>query len=317
MKRIVCILLVAASCAVWADDLSAGLARNKVSCENAEANLTFRWQEGPNESQLRTHPYRVFWAVNGGDSRVTYLSDAGNPHTTFLTTGDQSASYDVNPGEPATVNVTYTKAKTNPVNALMYGLQVGGRWYADLVADGTLKPVEVATSADFTEVEGTLETGWRCHLWLKPSAGYLAVRAVTEDPGSSAKQETTVDQWKRIGSAFFPTHGEMVTHDEVGGQPRLIKVEMGVSDLRIGNVPESVFELPKLVPGSTVKNDREMKMWEIGPNGEKIFRGNVHPVENSSPVATMTGWAFLLAVASTSFCAVLAAKSRLGKNAIG
>lgn len=41
-------------------------------------------------------------------------------------------------------------------------------------------------------------------------------------------------------------------------------MEVSDSDLQLNAVTEKEFELPELIPGSTIKDDTQGRMWEIG-----------------------------------------------------
>lgn len=282
-----------------------GLMINKVACCNAEASFEFRWLEQSEDQPAIDDRYVLRWAIKGDTSIATYLNLDGSERGSFVVGRHGDVYYDRD-GKRA--RITYQVGHSDTYTALQFGLNAGGRWYADLVRDGFLHVT--SESPDAVTVAGDVPGGTHVDAILKPSAGYLAVKSTLSNYVAGSECVTTVDRWERQGMAIFPTHG-IAVHHESNPRQRSIKVELRVKELVIGTVPDRRFDLPELTPGSSIKDDRNGEMWEIGPNGERLFRGVVGHAEPKSARPTILGWVVVVSIATASTALV-----QLGARAI-
>jgi len=309
MKRAAIFLLALSAASVRADETIDILEANKLACSNAEATLTFKSNISNAKGSKQDDIYKVHWAAKDASSLFSYLDDKGKEARTFVVKDGKNTYYRVHESPKPYVEVDYQRDHSIVYNILHFGLTAGGEyWFGDLLRDGSLKVV--SRKNDLVEVEGTLPSGPHCHAWLKPSAGYLAVKTILENRAKESDGEIVVDKWEKKGNAYFPTHG-IATHHESAGGNHTIKMELNVEDLQVGTVTDARFEVPELVPGSTIKDDVNREMWEIGPNGEKIYRGRVGTVDVDSPISRLYGWILTLSVCGVSTAAVAIARRRI------
>ncbi|MEP6755419.1 MAG: hypothetical protein ABJA67_07955, partial [Chthonomonadales bacterium] len=173
--------------------------------------------------------------------------------------------------------ITITRSKKGTMNPLDCGYTLQGTWYVDVLAANKFTIVGTEKNDNFgqlTVLEGTLSDGNKAKLFVAPEFGNIVVRSellwnAGKDQSTFVVREviqrngicvpvSSVHIWTRVGAA--------------AAAPVEIR-EWILKDISVGNVKDSVFQLPKLLPWATIKNDMEGTFSVVELNGKHTIIG--------------------------------------------
>ena len=285
----------------WADDVTDGLLANRAALAAAEGKVEIRTTETVDGKTSRTSVATPEWALREGDYVVSSPRPGGLSPVRSLTREGRHYIYSAETmfspeGERQAYHVTHLANSDAPPDALQFGLRPNGEWYADLAQKGGLRVVD-RSQPDLVEVAGRFPRSGAFRAWLKPSAGYLAIRARFENPEVGTSSEYVVGRWSRQNGAVVPLEGTLIDHEPYEGGTTL-RSEMRTTFLRVGPVEEARVELPPMTQGTTIKDDVAGRFYTIGPNGERLNAGAVGHASPPSPNVVRYGWFFVLACGS-------------------
>ncbi len=228
-------------------------------------------------------------------AKVSLLDEKGRftESSVFANSESFSISYDGN-GKPNHINRDQTL--NGPVTPLQFGLKYGDRWLADLVSDGTLKPLGNQERGRYMIYEGDPGHNWKLRVTFDKNASMLATKIEDWSPDGKIHGVKEILQTQKVDGIVAPLDARETRIDETVGSN--IQVSDHFSEIKFGDTSPKDFVEPDLDPGSTVKDDRTLEMYEIGPNGEKIRTGTVSGGQKPSWINMGMAWVTVFSVAS-------------------
>jgi hypothetical protein len=163
---------------------------------------------------------------------------------------------------------------------LDYGYTFLADWYADVLAapgfrvtGSTLDP----KYGKLTIVQGTTSRGVSVTIRFASERGYLAVSAEVAEPAANCPgyvEAYRVDELRKVAALWVPIRGSYEWRMGDDGKPVTVQTKrFALTDVKVGQVPGSVFSPPAYLPGSLVRNEIERTDYKVGTNGELLFQG--------------------------------------------
>lgn len=243
------------------------------------------------------------WAMQGEDE---LLRTTNGPSTENIFThggrGRMVTQTQIEGSPTGRMGVWIPKDAFGISSPLDYGYRMNsGPWLADMVQAGVLGPKGQTTDERFGKLlllQGKDGRGTTYRASLATEHGYIAVNIAEEF--DDRRMAWTVDSVRTVNGFVLPeeAHYELVKITRKGSTPlehrKQQLLEAQVNTL----VPAELFVPPKLQPGATVKDEPRGISYEIGPNGEEIFRGYIGktPQAGQSTGVMQWGWAFIASV---------------------
>jgi hypothetical protein len=218
------------------------------------------------------------------------------------------------------VRLCYTKRPVHFTNLLDFGYRIDGQWIADLVKVGAFKFIREELHPEYGSImtiEGPLRQGIVGTISIARKTGLAMQYTRTYGEGDSIT--ASVEEIMAVDGIPFPKRAKTMWLLGAHGQKEpYLSVEYVVEKAALNKVPAGFLDLPQLRPGATVKDDRVGKYFEVGSNGELIFRGYIDPPKSSGGSGAMQlGWVFILSSVMLLIGGVRFVSSRYAKKASG
>ncbi|MBI1756042.1 MAG: hypothetical protein HYR64_02930 [Fimbriimonas ginsengisoli] len=229
------------------------------------------------------------WMAKGDKTNMTWPAKYGTSGRDLY--WGETAFYKIltteAPFEPPHISIYWMPgSKNRDVVLLNFGLKYGDDWLGDLLRSGALRVDEHredATWGPIVTLKGEKE-GVPLRFDLAIDKHYLAVLSVQTESGH--RSEFLVEESELVSGYPFPkkarmtrrsTVGEMPS-DEPSGENLIWLLAIKATETSVAPLDDSVFELPKPVPGMIIWNVLERTRYKIGPNGEHVDLPYTEPI---------------------------------------
>lgn len=311
------LMCLACACARSSDTLSGvtkSLEAARKSWGAAKANLdvvTTRGASFPGPDPLPpVEKSRITWIAKGNQLRCIYdRKDIGEragkqivESVKVVNVYDGQRDSELSTTASSSPYVHIGKDRPTTFNPLETGYTFAGMWFADIVKSSTFRLDGAAEDPKFGHLAILAGKDPRGEMTLKlfVSAKYpgLVVRceATNDRPALIVNRLTEATH---AGGTWIPVSGSQIesVRQKDGRWGRWWTREYTVSNLSVQAVPDSVFVLPKLKPGTNIMNQIDGHIYEVGPAGEWMEAGSIghHSASQPKPVR-WSGWLFMASV---------------------
>lgn len=205
-------------------------------------------------------------------------------------------------GKRSSVGLTNVKRPVHRSNILDFGYRVEGEWVADLIGKFTFIDEEFHPDlGPLIRVEGRAKNGHHCILTVAAKFGVVTDYVMSSQDGHTISR--SIDEFQDVVGLKIPKRASLLWVAVIDGKKEpYLSIEYVIHQVSLNRVPVGFLEVPKLPQGAIVKDDRVGKYFEVGPNGELLFRGSFGKQESPKSGGVVPfGWLFIAGSMSLLF----------------